>query len=79
MISSIKSKDELKDLEELKNLQWKVKQVTIVDKLCKQGYQYDLKELFKPITKTLTDTIQKLLEENKSNTKTIGNLDDSNK
>ena len=79
MIYAIKNKDDLKDLEELDNLQSKVKQVRLVEKLGKQGYHYDLKELFEPITKAVTDSNQKLLEETKSNTKAIENLDESNK
>ena len=50
----------------------------MIEKLGKQGYHYDVKELFEPITKTLTDTSQKVLEETKSNTKAIQNLDESN-
>ena len=38
-----------------------------------------MKEIFEPITKTLTDTSQKLVEETKYNTKAIENLDESNK
>ena len=79
MIYSLKTKDELKDLVELDDLQSKVKQVRLVEKLGKQGFHYDVKELFEPITKTLTDTSQKLLAETKSNTKAIENLDESNK
>ena len=48
----------------------------MVEKLGKQGYHYVIKE---PITKPLTDTSQKLLEETKSNTKAFENLDESNK
>jgi len=51
----------------------------LVEKLGKQGYHYDIKELFEPITKAVTHTNQRILEESKSNTKAIGNLDESNK
>ena len=51
----------------------------MVEKLGKQGIHYDVKELFKPITKTLTDTKQKLLEKTRFNTKVIENLNESNK
>ena len=51
----------------------------MVEKLGKQGFHYDIKELFEPIRKTVTDTSQKLLEETKINTKAIENLDQSNK
>ena len=59
MSYSIKNKDELKDLDEMEDLQSKVKQVRLVEKLGKQGFHYDMKEIFVPITKTLTDTNQK--------------------
>ena len=79
MINSIKNKDVLKDLEELDDLQSKVKQVRLVEKIGKQGYRHDIKELFELITKILTDTSQKLLEETKSKTKGIENFDESKK
>ena len=40
---------------------------------------YDVKELLEPITKTLTDTNQNLLDENRSTTKASKNLDESYK
>ena len=51
----------------------------MVEKIGKQGYHFDIKELFEPITKKLTDTSQKLVEENKSKTIKIENLDKPNK
>ena len=50
----------------------------IINKLGKQGFNYDEKELFEPITKKLTDTSQNLLEVARFNTKAIENLDESN-
>ena len=55
-------KDIIKELEELDDLQPNVKQVRLVEKLGKQGFHYDVIKLFEPITKTLTDTSQILLE-----------------
>ena len=72
-------KYDLKDLEDIDDLQSKVKQVRLVKKLGKQGYRYDLKELFEPITKPVTDSNRKLLEDTKSKTKAIENLEESNK
>ena len=69
MIYSIKNTAELKDLEELEDLQSKVKQVRLLEKLGKQGFHYDITEVFEPITKAVTDSNQKQLEETKSNTK----------
>ena len=60
------------------DLQSKVKQVRSVENLCKQWFHYDIKELFVPITKTVTDSNQKLLEETRFDTKAIENLDESN-
>ena len=40
-------------------------------------FQYDEKQLFEPITKTPTDTNQKLLEETKSTIKVIEKLVES--
>ena len=79
MIQSVKNKDDLKDLEELTNLQSQVKQIRLEDKLGKQGFHYDTKQLFEPIRTAVTDTSQKLIEETKINTKAIENMDDSNK
>ena len=79
MIYSIRNKGELKHFEELDDQQSNIKQVRFVEKLGKQGYLYDIKELFELITKFLTITSQKLIEETKSNTKAIENLDESNK
>ena len=51
-----KKNDVLKDLEELEDLQSKVKQVRLVERLGKQGYHYDVKELFEPPTDTIKNT-----------------------
>ena len=56
-----------------------MKQVRSVGNIGKQCYHYDIKELFETIRKAVTDKNQKLLEETKSNTKAIENLDESNK
>ena len=45
MIYALKNKDELKDLEELEDLQLKVKQVKLVEKLGKQSFHYDINYL----------------------------------
>ena len=54
------------NLEELNDLKSKVKQVGLVEKLSKQGYHEDIKEVSEPITKAVIDSNQKLLEETKS-------------
>ena len=45
MIYSVKYEDDLQDLEELADLQSKVKQVRLEEKLGKQGFHYDTKQL----------------------------------
>ena len=66
-------------MEELDDLQSKVKQVRLVEELGKQSFHYDIKELFEPITKVVTVSNRKLLEESKSTTKANMELDESNK
>ena len=73
-----KIKDDIKDLNELVDLQSKAKQVRWVEKLGKQGFHDYIKEIFEPITKALTDSNQKILEEIKSITKAIEKPDGSN-
>ena len=79
MLYSIKKREDLKDLEELEDLQTKGKQNRLVKKLGKQGFHYVVEELFEPITKTIIDASQKLLKETTFNTKAIENLDESKK
>ena len=49
----------------------------MVEKLGKQGFHNDVKELFEPITKAVANSRQKLLGETRFNTKAIQNLDES--
>ena len=78
MIYWVKNRDYLKNLEQLPDLQSKVKQVRFIEKLSKQSFHYDIKEVFEPISKLFTDTSQKLLDETKSTTREIEELDESN-
>ena len=48
-------KKNLKDLDELDDLQSKVKQVSLVEKLSKQRYHYHIKELFEPSINSIKD------------------------
>ena len=61
----------MKELEDIDDLQSKVKQARLVEKLGKQRYQNDIKEQFEPIIKAVTESNQKLIEETKSNTKQL--------
>ena len=53
MIYSVEKKGDLKVSEELTDLQSKVKEHRLEQKLSKQGSHYDTKEFFEPITKTV--------------------------
>ena len=77
MTYSLKNKVDLKDLEKLDDLQSKVENYSLFEKFSKQGFRYDVEELLEPITKTLTDTSKKSLEETRFNKKAIENLDES--
>ena len=54
MIYSIKN--DLNDLDEIEDLQSKLKQVRLVDNLGKQGFHYNIIEQFEPITKAVADS-----------------------
>ena len=71
-------KDDIGDLEDLEDPQSKTKQVKLVEELGKQGFHYDMKELFEPIGKAVTDSTQKILEETEFKAKAIEALDKSN-
>ena len=60
MIYSIENEDDLKDLEVLEDLRSKAKQIRLVEKIGKQGFQFDIKELFELITTKLTETSRKI-------------------
>ena len=62
-----------KDLEEMAQVQSKLKQVRLVEKLGKQSLHNDTRELSEPITKSVTDSNQNLIEETKSTTKALRN------
>ena len=77
MIFSRRTKDDLKDLEVLADLESNESQVRLFEMLGTQSFHYDTIELFEPISKAVTDTSQKLLEKTKPTTKTIEELDES--
>ena len=52
MIDSIKTKVDLKDLQHLADIQSKVKQVGLEEKLGEQGFHYGTKELLSHIKKS---------------------------
>ena len=71
MLYAIKIIENLKDLAELADKKSKVKQIGLVEKLGRQGFHYNKKELFELIAKAVTDTSEKILEETKSNKKQL--------
>ena len=71
-------RDELETLDELENPKSKVKQVTLLEKLGNQGFHYDIKEIFEPITNAVSDGNQKSLEETNIKANAIMELDGSN-
>ena len=73
-------KDELNNLEELDDLQAKIKQVRLVEKLGERCFHYDTKQLFEPLTDTIKNTSEDITKtitktSNKNN-KTLGNLNE---
>ena len=78
MTHAMKNNVDLKDLEGLQDLKSRIKQVRLLEKLGKQGFHYDVKEIFEPITKTVADISQKIIEKTKSTTKPIEELHESN-
>ena len=56
-------------MKRLSKIASKVREVPLQEKIGKQDYHYEVKELFEPITEAATDTKQELVEESKSTTK----------
>ena len=78
MLYSIKDREELENLNELASLQDQVKAVRLQDKLGKQNFHEDMKEVFEPVTKSLEKTSQDITktirETSITNNKAIENL-----
>ena len=64
---SIKSRQELEDLEELVSLQNQVKDFYLQDNSGKQNYHYDSKKLQEPLIDTIKDTSEIFKKNCKSN------------
>ena len=60
MLSSIKDREDLEKLNELVSLQDQVKVVRLQDKLGKQNFHEDMKNVFEPVTKSLENTSENL-------------------
>ena len=79
MLYSIKDREDLENLNELVSLQDQVKTVRLQDKLGKQNFHEDMKEVFETITKSLENTSQditkSITETSVKNNQAIENLD----
>ena len=73
-----KKKDDVKNFQELANLQSKVKQLRLEQKLRKEGVQHDIKEPVETDTKVVADTSKEKIKETKSTTKAIETLSQPN-
>ena len=80
MLFPIKNREDLQKLNESVSLQNQVKVVRLQDKLGKQNFHEDLKEVFEPITKSLADTCEKITktftENSIENNKTFSDLNE---
>ena len=56
MLYSIKNNEYLEQVEELASLQVQVEEVKLPDKLGKQNFHENVKNLYKPLTDTIRDT-----------------------
>ena len=60
MLYAIKNREYLENLEELASLENQVKVDKLQDKLGKQNFHEDMKEVFEPVTKSLENTSENL-------------------
>ena len=78
MLYAIKNNDDLENLNELVTLQNEVKAVRLQDKLGKQNFHEDMKNIFEPVTKSLENTSQDMrktiTESSTKNNQAIENL-----
>ena len=60
MLYSTKDREDLENLEELVSSQDQIKVVRLQDKLGKQNFHEDMKNVFEPVTKSLENTSENL-------------------
>ena len=60
MLYSIKNRKDLEHLEELASLQNQVEEVQLQDKLGKQNFHENIKQVFEPVTYTIKKTSEKI-------------------
>ena len=71
MISLNQNREDSRVLRELAELKRKVKQVGLVEKLCKKSFQYDTKEHSEPKSNTETRTSERLKGESRATTAAV--------
>ena len=69
LIYQINNEEERAALERLAESQVDIKQLRQEEKIGGQDFRYDASDLFEPITKTVEDANQKILEESKASTR----------
>ena len=80
MLFPIKDREDLEKLNELVSLQDQLKTVRLQEKLGKQNFYEDMKNVFEPMTDTIKHTSEKITktitESSINNNKAIGNLNE---
>ena len=62
MLYAIKNVDDLENLNELASMQNQVKLVRLQDKLGKQNFQEDMKKVFEPVSESIEDVSEEIME-----------------
>ena len=74
---AIKNNDDLEKLEQLVSLENQVKVLRLQDKLGKQNFHEDMKQVLQPVTKSLENTSQDItktiMEPSPNDNKALGN------
>ena len=65
-------------MKRLGEFEAKVREIRLLQKTGKRDYHFDPKELFEPITKTVTDKVKNFFEESRYNTQAIEELIETN-
>ena len=82
MLYSIKDRENLETLEQLFSLENLVKAVRLQNRLGKQNLHEDMKKVFEPVTKSITDVSKELTktltETSNKNNKAMENLNEKN-
>ena len=60
LLYSIKDREDFENLEELVSLENQAKAVRLEDKLCKQNFHEDIRNVCEPLTNTMKNTSENL-------------------